>query len=117
MKRVATAAHVLGVAIVAVAVNVAVELDAIQVLALGETCSFGDCHEREDMQPALDWHVAQADRHESRVAIGKEYSDSVRACSFAAVDHSSCVCIRLAGKDLADAAVVRMRDCGRRTIR
>ena len=69
------------------------------------------------MQPALDRHAAQVDKHESRVAIGKEYFDSVRACSSVAVDHSSCVCIRLAGKDLADAAVVRMRDCGRRTIR
>ena len=117
VKRVATAARVLGVAVVEVAESVAAELDAIQVQALDETYSFGGCHEREDMQPALDRHVAQVDKHESRVAIGKGYSDSVRACSSVAADHSSCVYIRLVGQDLADAAVVRMRDCGRRTIR
>ena len=43
-KRVATAACVPDVVVGAAAESVAVELDAIQVQALDETCSFGGCH-------------------------------------------------------------------------
>jgi hypothetical protein len=85
VKHVATAAHVLDAVVEEVAGNVAVELNAVQ--ALGGTCIADDCHEREGMQPVLDWHAAQVDKRGSRVAIERECFEAMGACSSVAVDH------------------------------
>jgi len=115
VRRVATAAYVRGAVVGEVAENAAVDPDAIQVQALGETCSFGDCRVWEGMQPGLDWHVARVDRRESRAVIERECSDSIGACSFVVVDHSSCVCIRLAEQKFVGVGVARKVDYGRQT--